>query len=400
LTSYVQAFQLVGQAAGVGSVFDTTRNTSNHFTFSNNSATATEVDTAPANSNYSAFTTGFHSDVKRFYRFTINANLTCGGTGLQEVGAASSTEINGNYLGHTGGNSFGVTTTGTVVLNNGVPGNTGVSFGQGDVVDLAIDPVAKTVQESKNGGPLGTPVDISGLVTQNVSPAYAPCAANDMATFAGTVPGFGYNGVIAWDSTSTGPQFTSIAMSNKTFISGGTAPVGTASATVSSGTNAPTWTIKTSGTDSLGNTCNNYGADFTINSSTGVVTPAVGAPVQSYPGFCPQAAQSGLTTYSQATTLTGQAPTPLTVSLTPSSATEVCNVPGNTAVSTVTTGGGDGNPITLSLTAGATDFALSSTTLPANVTVASGGITTSGFACASLPTGGATETVTVQASQP
>jgi hypothetical protein len=34
------------------------------------------------------------------------------------------------------------------------------------------------------------------------------------------------------------------------------------------------------------------------------------------------------------------------------------------------------------------------------VIVGSGGITNSGYACASLPTGGATETVTVQAGQP
>lgn len=104
------------------------------------------------------------------------------------------------------------------------------------------------------------------------------------------------------------PTFTGLAMSGLTFTSGSTSAVGTASASVSSGPTAPTWSIKTSGTDTAsGAICNNYGSDFAINSSTGVVTPSAGAPVQSYPGTCIQATQSGLVNspYSQAFTLVG-----------------------------------------------------------------------------------------------
>ena len=60
--------------------------------------------------------------------------------------------------------------------------------------------------------------------------------------------------------------------------------------------------------------------------------------------------------------------------LNPSSATEACNVPGGTVISTVSISGGDGNPITLSMTGNTTDFALSATTPPANVVVAPGGV--------------------------
>src|SRR5271165_6050850 len=60
--------------------------------------------------------------------------------------------------------------------------------------------------------------------------------------------------------------------------------------------------------------------------------------------------------------------------LNPSSATEACTVAGGTVVSTVSVSGGDGNAITLSMTGNTTDFALSSTTPPANVVVAPGGI--------------------------
>src|SRR5271165_2076440 len=60
--------------------------------------------------------------------------------------------------------------------------------------------------------------------------------------------------------------------------------------------------------------------------------------------------------------------------LNPSSATEACNVPGGTVVSTVSVSGGDGNPITLSMTGNTTDFVLSATTPPANVVVAPGGV--------------------------
>src|SRR5271165_3072394 len=60
--------------------------------------------------------------------------------------------------------------------------------------------------------------------------------------------------------------------------------------------------------------------------------------------------------------------------LNPSSATEACSVAGGTVVSTVSVSGGDGNPITLSMTGNTTDFVLSATTPPANVVVAPGGV--------------------------
>ena len=103
-------------------------------------------------------------------------------------------------------------------------------------------------------------------------------------------------------------QFTGINMSNLTFTAGSTTAVGTASATVNAGPNSPSWSIKNFGVDSFtGATCLNYGTDFTINSSTGVVTPNAGDAAGSYNGTCVQATQAGLANspYSHAFTLVG-----------------------------------------------------------------------------------------------
>src|SRR5271163_2850975 len=68
-------------------------------------------------------------------------------------------------------------------------------------------------------------------------------------------------------------------------------------------------------------------------------------------------------------------PPALALVLSPSSATEACNVAAGTVIPAISVTGGDGNAITLSMTGDMTDFSLSSTTPPANVVVASGGIT-------------------------
>jgi hypothetical protein len=197
------------------------------------------------------------------------------------------------------------------------------------------------------------------------------------------------------------PQFTGIAMSNLTFTAGSVSPVGTATASVSSGTTTPTWSLKLSGTDSSGTSCVDNSSHFAINSTTGVVTPNINDAAQSYPGTCVQADQAGLTNtpFSKAFQFVGSAAGALAVAVNPASATVPCNaVPGLT-ISNVSVTGGNGAPVTLSLTAGGTDFALDSFAPPANVVIGSSGITTSGFACASLPGGGANETVTVTATQ-
>jgi hypothetical protein len=295
---------LVGNSTPATSTFDIGRNMGANFSFSTDRLTATEVTTAPTNSNYTTFTTGFHSDTKRFAQFTIGAQSTgC----IQGIGAATSAEIEGSYLGHIGANSFGIFRDGTTSLGGSSLG-TGITFASGDVIVEVIDPVAKTVQIGKNGGALSAALSIAGLTTQSVSPAVSLCAVNDAVTFNGN-PSGSYPGAITWDAPIGPPQFTGLQMSGLSFTAGSTNSVGTATANISSGPNSPTWSIKTSGTDSAtGAACNNYGSDFSINGSTGVVTPSSSDPVQSYPGFCLQAAQSGLsnTPYSQAFTLIGQ----------------------------------------------------------------------------------------------
>lgn len=398
-------YSIVATAPGA-STFDTTRNTNTVLSFSSNLLTATLLTNASGGNNLTGFTTGFHSDTKRFFRFSLGSVNATGSSCGQGVGGAASGEPNVLYVGRDPG-SFGIYADGTLLINGNVVaaiGNTGLTFKAGDTIDIIFDPVAKTVQEAVNGGIPSATLSTATLTTQNISPAASMCSTNDTATFSGNPVGVGYNGAIAWDGTAGPAAFSSIKLPTRTFIAGSTTAVGTASATITSGTNSPTWSIKTSGNDSLGTPCSNYGTNFTIGSTSGVVTPAASAPAQSYPGFCPQATQSGVggSPYSQAFTLTGNAPTPLVAIVTPSSTTASCNVAGGTQVAAVTSSGGDGNPINaLSLTAGGTDFALSSTTgLPSNVIVASGGITSSGNSCSTLPTGGHTETVTVQISQP
>ena len=88
----------------------------------------------------------------------------------------------------------------------------------------------------------------------------------------------------------------------------------------------------------------------------------------------------------------------LALAFNPSAPSIDCNIPGGTVVADITSTGGDGNPITLSISGDTTDFALSATALPANVIVASGGITSATGKCPI--TTPVTETVTINASQP
>jgi hypothetical protein len=67
--------------------------------------------------------------------------------------------------------------------------------------------------------------------------------------------------------------------------------------------------------------------------------------------------------------------------------------PPGTVISKITTIGGKASPVTLSLAGDMTDFALSATTVPANLVVAPGGISSS-----QCPAG-AVDTVTVTATQ-
>jgi hypothetical protein len=392
---YTQASTLVGQAPGVFSAFNTGRNPSNSFVFTNNNLTAARP--AVNGTTYTAFTTQSHSTGTWVWREHINQCPGCA------VGMASTTETDVGYVGQDT-TSFAFFSGGTAgYANNFTTGN--LTYGTGNDVDIIVNFDAKTAQMVVNGGTPGPTINLSNMTTLNLSPAFTAGggATGDSATFNGTLAGIGFNGASSWDDPSpTTAKFTSIKMSGRTFVAGGTAPVGTATATANNGMPTPTWTIKTSGPDSLGTTCHDYSSYLSINSSTGVVTPTSGAPAQSYPGFCPQAAQTGLATYSQAQTLTGNASTPLVVTLIPSSATEICNVSAGTQVAQITTSGGDGNPInSVSITTGGPDFAVSSgSSLPSNVIIGTGGLTNSGYTCPTLPSGGATENVGVLVSQP
>jgi hypothetical protein len=201
-TPFSMAFQLVGTAVTpTSSTFDITRNTGTNFTFSPDELTVTAAATAPTNSDFSAFTTGFHSDVKRFFRFTVGTrSMGCG----QGIGLATSTESNGSYLGHLGSNSFGIYTDGTTSLNGQPLGNTGLTFSSGSKVDIIVDPVAKTAVEVVDGGTPSAPINISTLSSQNVSPAVSLCAATDSMVFNGNPAGVSYAGAIAWDGSRSG----------------------------------------------------------------------------------------------------------------------------------------------------------------------------------------------------
>ena len=86
---------------------------------------------------------------------------------------------------------------------------------------------------------------------------------------------------------------------------------------------------------------------------------------------------------------------PFTIIFSPAYPTYSCSalpIPG-TVVSKITTIGGKASPVTLSLAGDMTDFALSATTVPANLVVAPGGISSS------LCPAGATDSITITATQ-
>jgi hypothetical protein len=186
-----------GSVVTSGSQFDVARNTGTNFSFSADHLTATALTNAPTNSDFSAFVTRQQSDVKRFFRFTVGTKSSgCG----QGVGVATGTEINGAYLGHGGANSVGIFADGSTSLNNGSIGSTGITFASGDVIDLIVDPNAKTIQEVKNGGAASVALNIAALSTQNVSPAVSLCAINDSVVYNGNPNGVSYPGATAWDT--------------------------------------------------------------------------------------------------------------------------------------------------------------------------------------------------------
>lgn len=82
---------------------------------------------------------------------------------------------------------------------------------------------------------------------------------------------------------------------------------------------------------------------------------------------------------------------PLAISFSPANPTINCNAAAGTVVSAISQSGGDANPVTVSISGDTTDFALSATTLPANVIVG-----TNGIAAADC---GKTNTVTITATQ-
>jgi hypothetical protein len=83
---------------------------------------------------------------------------------------------------------------------------------------------------------------------------------------------------------------------------------------------------------------------------------------------------------------------PLTLVFNPTNPTVPCNTPPGTAVMAITTSGGDGNAVALSMTANSADFALSATAPPANLIVGPAGIAS--------PDCNTVETVSISASQP
>lgn len=136
------------------------------------------------------------------------------------------------------------------------------------------------------------------------------------------------------------PVFLSISMSNTSFTTGSSGAVGHATATLSNGLLSPTWSIKTSGVDNTGATCNNYGSNLTIDAS-GTVSNSASAAAGSYPGTCIQVTQGNVANspFVQAFTITGFAPgtfTSITMSNTSFSA-GVAGVVGN-AAATVSSG--------------------------------------------------------------
>ncbi len=63
-----------------------------------------------------------------------------------------------------------------------------------------------------------------------------------------------------------------------------------------------------------------------------------------------------------------------TLVVTPPAPTITCETAPGTVVAGITVQGGSGNPVALTISGDTTDFALSATTVPANIVVAAGGI--------------------------
>ena len=82
-------------------------------------------------------------------------------------------------------------------------------------------------------------------------------------------------------------------------------------------------------------------------------------------------------------------PSPVTINCPPSG-----NFPAGTVVTAVTTTGGDGQPVTLSLSGDTADFALSATSPPANIITGTSGVA----GCSG--TANVTDTVTITGTQP
>ena len=103
-----------------------------------------------------------------------------------------------------------------------------------------------------------------------------------------------------------GPTLTAINLSGSGFATGTAGTVGTATTNLA-GSFTGTWSLQTSGTDHTSATCNNYGANFAINSSTGILTNTTGAAAGSNAGVCIVATQAGAvgSPFVQAETITG-----------------------------------------------------------------------------------------------
>lgn len=100
---------------------------------------------------------------------------------------------------------------------------------------------------------------------------------------------------------------TGISLSGNTFTTGTAGTVGTATANMTSGSFTGTWSLRTSGVDHAGATCNNYGTNFAIVSGTGVLTNTTGAAAGANAGLCVVATQAGVvgSPFVQAETITG-----------------------------------------------------------------------------------------------
>jgi hypothetical protein len=164
--------------------------------------------------------------------------------------------------------------------------------------------------------PGSVPINAGGSTVNAAS--YTICL---LATLAGATVSPVYQ---SFTLTGSGGATTisSVLLSNQTFQAATpNAPVGSLSATLTpSGSFTGTFSIQTTGTDHAGTPCNASGAtDFQIVSGAAVETNGSGLSATSYPNICFAAAQSGLTTFVQAFTLTGQ--TAPTNSMTVASAT-------------------------------------------------------------------------------